>query len=242
MGIRRQSAPSRFEPEVVELALREAALEPRARIDTGSTMSLYVDLVAASGRVLAEKEVVEPDLVERGGRGVGRQVTANAILFLVRPRDHRGCVPADDATDPALELFVAGEKRLLVGGNRVDVIGGHHGRQADLARPGVKHDAMQEEPGAGRRRPDYLIKRLDPLLGFLRVYVRELVLEGVIHTYPLSEPSSGPLSVNLLDSPLFSVRSPCLAPLGHSGAPHRRPPLGGEPQVIGQIGQQEGST
>ena len=50
--------------EVVELRLREAALEEGAGIDARSSMALEEDLVAHVLGVLAAEEVVEAHLVE----------------------------------------------------------------------------------------------------------------------------------------------------------------------------------
>ena len=66
-------------PEAVEVLLGQPALEERARVDAGGGVTLEVDLIARAGReVLAAEEMVEADLVQRGRRGVGRDVAANA--------------------------------------------------------------------------------------------------------------------------------------------------------------------
>ena len=65
-------------PEPVELVLGEPALEVGAGVDTGGGVALDVDLVAAAGVVGAAEEVVEPDLVQRGRRGVRGDVAADA--------------------------------------------------------------------------------------------------------------------------------------------------------------------
>ena len=64
--------------EAVELLLGQATLEERAGVHARRRMPLEEDLVAAAGVVLAAEEVVEADLVERRGRGVGRDVAADA--------------------------------------------------------------------------------------------------------------------------------------------------------------------
>jgi hypothetical protein len=64
--------------EAVELVLGESALEERPGVDAGGGMALEEDLVAGLAVLLAAKEVVEADLVERGRRRVGGDVAADA--------------------------------------------------------------------------------------------------------------------------------------------------------------------
>ena len=65
-------------PEAVELLLGEPALEEGAGVDARGGVALEEDLVAGLAVVLAAEEVVEADLVERRGRGVGGDVAADA--------------------------------------------------------------------------------------------------------------------------------------------------------------------
>ena len=46
---------------------------------------------------------------------------------------HDRRVPAERVTDPLLELLVAGVRRLLVGGDRVDVVGADQRGNPDMA-------------------------------------------------------------------------------------------------------------
>ena len=92
----------------------QPAFEERARVDAGRRVALEVDDVAVVVVALALEEVVEPDFVERGGRGEGRDVAADAVFDLVGLDDHRQRVPAHQALDAALDLAAAGERRLLV--------------------------------------------------------------------------------------------------------------------------------
>ena len=60
---------------------------------------------------------------------------------------HDGRVPAKEATDAALEIFVAGELRLLVGGDGVDVIRTDERRDADLALACTFEQFQHHVPG-----------------------------------------------------------------------------------------------
>jgi hypothetical protein len=51
-------------------------------------MTLKVNLIAAVVVAGPVEEVVEADLVERGGGGISRDVAADAALFAVGPNDH----------------------------------------------------------------------------------------------------------------------------------------------------------
>ena len=113
--IRRQTAALlQLAAEVLELLRRQPAFEEGAGVDAGRGVTLEVDDVAVVVVALALEEVIEADLVERGGRGEGRDVAADAVLDLVGLHHHRQRVPAHQALDAALDLAAAGERRLLL--------------------------------------------------------------------------------------------------------------------------------
>src|SRR5439155_23979363 len=103
----------------------------RARVDAGRRVPLEVDLISVTAVGLAAEEVVEADLVERGRRRVGREVTAEAVETMIRTVDHDHGVPPDERTDATLDELVAREPRLLLPRDRVDVVGLDHQRNAD---------------------------------------------------------------------------------------------------------------
>ena len=109
--------------EAVEAVLGQPALEVGAGVDAGGGVALDVDLVAAAVVVLAAEEVVEADLVQRGRRGVGRDVATDADARPLRAVHRHRRVPPDEAAVGPLGLLVAGEPRLPVGGDGVDVVG-----------------------------------------------------------------------------------------------------------------------
>ena len=103
MRIRRQPLPADLTPEVVELVFGEPAFEERARVDAGRGVTLEEHLVAVAAVGLAAEEVVEADLVERGRRRVGGEVTAETVEAMVRAVDHHHRVPTDERADAALD-------------------------------------------------------------------------------------------------------------------------------------------
>ena len=107
--------------EVVEALGVDAALQVGATVDAGRGVALEVDQVARVVLRAGAEEVVEADLVERRGRGIGRDVAADPVVDAVGLDDHRHRVPADEALDPPLDLAVAGIRRLLCDGDGVDV-------------------------------------------------------------------------------------------------------------------------
>ena len=114
--------------EVLQVVFREATQQERPGVDARRRVSLKKHLVGRLAALFAVEEVIERHFVERGGRGEGRDVPADARALPVRPHDHRHRIPADDALDAPLDLAVAGVLGLLIDGNRVDVgRGGHAG-------------------------------------------------------------------------------------------------------------------
>src|SRR5437867_9735769 len=97
--------------------------DERARVDARRRVALEEDDVAVVIVAFALEEVVKADFVERRGGCVGRNVTANAVLRLVRLDDHRERIPPNEALDPALDLAAAGKRWFFCGGNGVDVGG-----------------------------------------------------------------------------------------------------------------------
>ena len=136
MGVAGQAVAAHLVAEVVELGLGEPSLEEGPGVDARRGVTLDEDLVAEASVALAPEEVVEADLVERGRAGVGGEVAADALGAGVGPDHHGRGVPADVGPDPALLVLVAGEPRLGVGRDGVDVRGGDGGREVDLLGPG----------------------------------------------------------------------------------------------------------
>ena len=120
-------------PETVELVLAEATLEVCAGVHARRGVALEEDLVAAAGVVLAAEEVVEAHLVQARGGGEGRDVAADADAgALGTVHDHRR-VPPQVGADAVFDLLVAGELRIAIGGDGVDVVGLADRRDPDVA-------------------------------------------------------------------------------------------------------------
>ena len=166
--------------EAVELVLAEPALEVGPGIHAGGGVALEEHLVAAARVVRAAEEVVHPDLVQRRGGRVGRDVAADADARPLGAVDHDRGVPAQPAAVLALDVLVAGEPRLLLGADRVDVVGRRQRRDPDLhlARPlqQLQHDVARPGASGGVDDP---VEGLEPLLGLLRVGVGELARDAV---------------------------------------------------------------
>ena len=127
--------------EAVEPVLRQPALEVGAGVDAGGGVALDEDLVAAARVVLAAEEVVEADFVERRRRRVGRDVPADADPRPLRAVHRDRGVPADEAAVGSLGVLVAGEPRLTVGRDGVDVVGAGQRGDADVALAGALEHA-----------------------------------------------------------------------------------------------------
>ena len=62
----------------------------------------------------------------------------------VRPGDHHRRVPPDERADPPLDVLVAGEPRLALGRDGVDVGRRHDRRDAHALRAGLLHEPAQQ--------------------------------------------------------------------------------------------------
>ena len=203
--------------EAVELLLGQPALEEGAGVDAGGGVALDVDLVAAAGVVLAAEEVVEADLVEAGRGLVRRDVAADLEALAVRGGDHHRGVPADEGADPALDLLVAGEPRLALGRDRVDVVGAAQRGHADLHLAGPLEQAEHHVAGAlAAALVDQRVEGVEPVVGLVRVDV------GQLGGQPLVDDGRGraaPRLVRTRSGALVGVassvtRSSCHAPVG----------------------------
>ena len=138
-------------------------------------MALEEDLVAAVALVLAAEEVVEAHVVERGGGGEGGDVAADADARALRAGDHHRRVPAGRVEDLALDLLVAGEERLVLGGDGVDVVrAAHLGHGHALLAGALDQPEHQVAGPLTAALVDGGVERVEPLLGLLGIEVRDL--------------------------------------------------------------------
>ncbi len=158
--------------EALHLLLGQPPFEEGARVDAGGGVALDVDQVAAvlvGGRV---PEVVEADLVEQRGRLVGGDVAAELGGLRVGLQDRGDRVPADQRAQAALEVGIARQVLLLVGRDRVDVVGVAVDGDGHAVAVRVGDGAGQELVGAvGAVVLDHRLDGLEPLPRLLRVYV-----------------------------------------------------------------------
>ena len=182
MGIRRQPAARiQLAAEIRQVRLVDPSFQERPGVDTGRRVTLKVDDVAVVAVVSAE-EMVEADFVERGGRRERRDMTADALVRLVRFDHHRGGIPADQALDAALDVRTAGHRHLVVGGNRVEVrsVGGE--RQLDAVLGGVDGQvAQQPRDFGGPAGLQHIIEGLEPFVRFNGIELRRIFRSNVSH-------------------------------------------------------------
>jgi hypothetical protein len=176
--VARQTSPASADllAEVVEVVVGQAALEVCPGVDAGSGVTLEVHVVAAARSVPAAEEVVETDLVQRSRAGERRQVAADALGVLVGLDHHHRRVPADERPDATLDVLVAGEPRLVLARDRVDVGRADRGGEADLAGARPVEQLREQVTGPGFAvRVDDRIEGVEPLLRLARIDVRQLV-------------------------------------------------------------------
>ena len=209
--IRRQpAARPQLAAEVLELLDADATLEERAGVDAGRRVTLEVDDVAVVVVALALEEVIQPDLVERRRRRIGRNVAADALFQLVRLDHHRQRVPAHQALDAALDFAAAGKRRLLGRGDGVDVGGVGGERWLDAAATGMILEERQE-PGDPCRPSglQHVIERLEPFPRLERFQLGRVLRGCATHASSCGSVQLPILLSDLLMPPHDSVRRSC---------------------------------
>ena len=138
-------------------------------------MALDEDLVAAAGMGLAAEEVVEADLVQRRRRRVGRNMAAHTDSRALRAVHHDRGVPPDPRAVAPFDVLVAGEPRLELGRNGVDVVGRRERRNGDALFARTLQQPQHQVARARRPRAlQQLVERLQPLGGLLGIDVRQI--------------------------------------------------------------------
>ncbi len=161
--------------EPVELLGGEPALEVGARVDAGGGVPLNEDLVTATGVGLTAEEVVEPHLVERGRGRVCRNMATHTDSRTLRAVHHDRRVPADPGAVAPLDVLVAGEPRLELGRDRVDVVGRRQRRDRDALFARAFQQPQHQVARPGRTGPLHqVVEGLQPLAGLFGVDVRQI--------------------------------------------------------------------
>src|ERR1700752_2063429 len=108
--------------ETIQLVGSQPTLEKRARVDARRGVALDEDLIATARMRLAPEEVVEPDLVQRCRRPVGRNMASHTDSRALPPVHHDRGVPSDPGPVASLDVFVTGKPRFEFGRNGVHVV------------------------------------------------------------------------------------------------------------------------
>ena len=156
--------------EIVQLVLRQAPLEQRARIDAGRGMALEIDQVAAVALVRGVPEMILADAEQRADRGEARDVAAELVVVLVGAHHHRHRVPAAVRADALLDRRVARRALLEVRRDGVDVRGVGRVRQVGAGAARLVDQLLEQEVRAlGALALDHRLERVEPLLRLERV-------------------------------------------------------------------------
>ncbi len=161
--------------ERVQVLVGEPVEEVGARVDARRGVSLEEHLVAAVAAVLAAEEVVEADVVQRRRGAEGGDVATHPDPGTLGAGDRHRRVPAGRVEDLALDLLVAGEERLVLGRDRVDVVRAAHLGHGHPLLTGALDQAEHEIAGPlPASLVDGGVERVEPLLSLLRVEIRDL--------------------------------------------------------------------
>jgi hypothetical protein len=134
--------------EIFQVLFRNASFKERPRIHSGRGVALEVDEVAGLIAVLAVEEVVVANLGERGERGIGGNMAADAGIVFVGADHHGHGVPAIEAFDAALNFAVARIGHLFLYRDGIDVGRGELVRCLDAVERRVIDEAAKQEGGA----------------------------------------------------------------------------------------------
>lgn len=161
--------------ERVELGSGEPVQQEGAGVDTRRGVSLEEDLVSALAVVLAPEEVVEAHVVEGGRGSEGGDVAADADAGALRTGHHDRRVPAGRVQDAPLDLLVAGEERLVLGRDGVDVVRAAHLGHGHAPLAGAFDQTEHQVAGAlASALVDGGVKRVEPFRRLLGIEIRDL--------------------------------------------------------------------
>src|SRR5207248_2489314 len=117
----------------------------------------------------------EAHVVERGGGGERGDVAADADTRALGAGDHDGRVPPGGVQDPALDLLVAREERLVLGRDGVDVVRAAHLGDGHALLTGPLDQPEHEVAGAfPASLIDGCVERVEPFLGLFWIEIRDL--------------------------------------------------------------------
>jgi hypothetical protein len=123
--------------------------------------------------------MVEPNVIECGGRGEAGDVTAEVQVALSGAKDHGHRVPAHERAQPVLERVVAGRALLEVGRDGVPV--GRVGAvgQVGPVVPRLGDELLEQVVGAfGPLQREDALEGVEPFRGFEGVGIQLAVHDG----------------------------------------------------------------
>ena len=174
MRIGGQPAAAHLLAKTLQLALVQAPFKVGAGINSGTGMPLHKDHVAGVGCAARTPKMIEPDLVQRRGGRIRRNVTAILGVGTVGLHHHRQRIPSYIGFVAPLQRAVARILRLLRFGDRVQICGVRLEGQVSAGAAGKVHQFFQQKMRAFRAlRTHDRIDGLQPLQRFGRINVFE---------------------------------------------------------------------
>ena len=111
------------------------------------------------------EEMIETDLIKGGGRGVGRDMTANGTVNGVGTNDHRQRIPSDPVLEFALYLAIARISALSADRKGIDVRGIGRKRKLYASLRGAGLEGLKQTVGPLRViLSQDIVQRFQPLL------------------------------------------------------------------------------
>ncbi len=112
---------AQFVAEVLQVLVIQTAFQERSSVLAGRSMALEIHKIAGLIGVPCMEEMVVADLGQRGKRGIGRDVAADAGVVFIGSYHHGHSVPADQALDAPFHRAVARVRHFFIHRNGVDV-------------------------------------------------------------------------------------------------------------------------
>ena len=118
MGVGRKTSPFfQFPSEVFHLGLSNPVFQKSPGINTWRGVALKVNLIPIKILSPGSKEMVKTYFKQVCGRGIGRNVAADARILFIGPNNHSHGIPAYDTFNAPLNGPITGIWRLLLNGN-----------------------------------------------------------------------------------------------------------------------------
>src|SRR5487761_2648629 len=105
----------------MELVFAESALHVCTGVHAWACVTLKINLVATAWMIFPAEEMIKANFIKCCRRRIGRDMSAHPDAWSLCAMHKHCSVPSNEGANSTLDGFVAGECRLFLRGNGVDV-------------------------------------------------------------------------------------------------------------------------